>query len=103
MGVRGYCLRSHVYCIVIKVVAENFQWEGIVANYIKVFFLRNTTLGQCVQKSGDSHFWQGFMEVKPLFLSLVVDLKSNMEGKHDSRRIGGSLMIAWPHDSTGYT
>jgi hypothetical protein len=41
------------------------DWQTMLQNN----YPRNTTLVQCVQKSGDSHFWQGLIEVKPLFLS----------------------------------
>jgi hypothetical protein len=48
-----------------KLFNEKGFWQTILENK----YLKNTTMGQCTQKVGDSHFWQGLLEVKPLFLS----------------------------------
>ena len=48
-----------------KLFNERGMWQTVLQNK----YLSNSTLGQCSKKSGDSHFWQGLMEIKPLFLS----------------------------------
>ena len=48
-----------------KLFNEKGMWQTLLQNK----YLRNTTFGQCSSKNGDSHFWQGLMEIKPLFLS----------------------------------
>jgi hypothetical protein len=59
-----------------KLFNEKGFWQTILENK----YLKNTTMGQCTQKVGDSHLWQGLMEVKPLFLSCC-NLKVGMGTK----------------------
>jgi hypothetical protein len=46
-----------------KLFNEKGVWQSILAGK----YLRKITLGQAVAKPGDSHFWQGLMDVKRLF------------------------------------
>ena len=48
-----------------KLINEKGMWQIV---FLKKY-LTNSSLGQCVMKPGDSHFWQRLMEIKPLFLA----------------------------------
>jgi hypothetical protein len=46
-----------------KLFNEKGVWQSILTGK----YLRKNTLGQAVAKPGDSHFWQGLMDVKRPF------------------------------------
>jgi hypothetical protein len=48
-----------------KLFNETGPWQDLIWRK----YLSKTTPGQAVAKNGDSHFWQGLMDVKKLFWS----------------------------------
>jgi hypothetical protein len=44
-----------------------FNYNGIWQQILERKYLRQQILCQAIAKNGDSHFWQGLMEIKPLF------------------------------------
>ena len=46
-----------------------FNEDGLWQQILRAKYLKKDTLCQVVKKSGDSHFWQGLMEIKHLFWS----------------------------------
>jgi hypothetical protein len=46
-----------------------FNSSGMWQDILKKKYLGNSTFGHVTLRSGDSHFWQGLLEVKPAFLS----------------------------------
>jgi len=49
-----------------KLLNEEGMWQELVRNK----YLKNKSLGVCVKKASDSHFWKGLMNIKETFMSL---------------------------------
>jgi hypothetical protein len=52
-----------------KWIWKLFNGSGLWQTILKEKYLRGKTLRQVSYRNGDSHFWQGLLEVKTLFLN----------------------------------
>jgi hypothetical protein len=57
-------------CLLSKCLFKLINEEGVWQKLLRNKYMRDTTIGQVLQKPEDSHFWSGLMKVKDSFLNL---------------------------------